>query len=80
MLHMIGHMIFGLIVGIMAQWLLPGHHSGLIVSMILGLAGAWLGGAIGRMTGMYGPEHPAGFFMALLGAVILLIVYRVVAG
>ena len=81
MLHMIGHAIFGLIIGLIARAILPGHqHMGLILTMVLGLVGAWLGGLIGRMTGMYQEGHPAGWFMALVGALILLFVYsRVVA-
>ena len=44
---------------------MPGqHHMGLILTMILGLVGAWLGGLIGRLTGMYKEGHPAGWFMA----------------
>jgi len=58
MSHMIGQAIFGLIIGRLAR--------------LLGLVGAWLGGVIGRATGTYGEGHPAGFFMALLGAVIML--------
>ena len=76
MLHMIFHAIFGLIIGLVARAVMPGRqHMGLIVTMILGLVGAWLGGLIGRMTGMYDEGHPAGFFMALVGAVILLYAY-----
>ena len=76
MLHMIGHAIFGLIIGLVARAVMPGRqHMGLIMTMFLGLFGAWLGGLIGRMTGMYEEGHPAGFLMALLGAVIVLFVY-----
>ena len=80
MFHMIGHAIFGLIVGLIARAVMPGaQHMGLIMTMILGLVGAWLGGLIGRMTGMYREGHPAGWFMALLGALIVLFVYSRVA-
>jgi uncharacterized membrane protein YeaQ/YmgE (transglycosylase-associated protein family) len=76
MLHMIGHAIFGLIIGLLARGLMPGHqHMGLIMTMILGLVGAWLGGLLGRMTDMYGEGHPAGWFMALVGALIALFIY-----
>jgi uncharacterized membrane protein YeaQ/YmgE (transglycosylase-associated protein family) len=75
MLHMIGHAIFGIIIGLLARALMPGfHHMGLILTMILGLVGAWLGGAIGRGLGMYRAGHPAGFFMALVGACVVLFV------
>jgi len=76
MLHMIGHAIFGLIVGLVARAIMPGRqHMGLILTLILGVVGAWLGGLIGRMLGLYREGHPAGFFMALLGALILLFIY-----
>ena len=80
MLHMIGHAIFGLIIGILARFLMPGRmHGGLMLTMILGLVGAWLGGLIGRATGMYREGHPAGFLMALVGALIVLFIYSAVA-
>jgi uncharacterized membrane protein YeaQ/YmgE (transglycosylase-associated protein family) len=76
MIHMIGHAIFGLIIGLVARAVMPGRqHMGLIMTMILGLVGAWLGGVIGRATGMYGEGHPAGFLMALVGALVVLFVY-----
>ncbi|HLK68871.1 MAG TPA: GlsB/YeaQ/YmgE family stress response membrane protein [Bryobacteraceae bacterium] len=76
MLHMIGHAIFGLIIGLIARAVMPGRqHMGLIMTMIIGLVGAWLGGLIGRATGMYEEGHPAGFFMALVGALICLFAY-----
>lgn len=72
---MIGHAIFGLIIGLLARLVMPGyHHMGLILTMILGLVGAWLGGVIGRATGIYREGHPAGFFMAFAGACIVLFV------
>src|SRR5882724_10880180 len=80
MFHMIGHAIFGLIIGLIARAVMPGnHHMGWIMTMLLGIVGAWLGGLIGRMTGMYREGHPAGFFMALIGALITLAVYSQLA-
>jgi len=76
MLHMILHAIFGLIIGLLARAIMPGRqHMGLILTMLLGLVGAWLGGVIGRATGMYREGHPAGFLMALVGALIVLFIY-----
>jgi uncharacterized membrane protein YeaQ/YmgE (transglycosylase-associated protein family) len=76
MFHMIGHAIFGLIIGLLARAVMPGRqHMGLIMTMILGVVGAWLGGFIGRKTGMYEEGHPAGFLMALVGALIVLFLY-----
>jgi len=81
MMQMIGHAIFGLIIGLVARAIMPGsQHMGLIMTMILGLVGAWLGGLIGRVAGLYEEGHPAGWFMALVGALIVLFIYsRVVA-
>jgi len=73
---MLLHALFGLVIGLVARAVMPGgQHMGLILTMVLGLVGAWLGGLIGRMTGMYREGHPAGFFMALIGALIVLFVY-----
>ena len=81
MLHMIGHAIFGLVIGLIARAVMPGRqHMGLILTMILGMVGAWVGGFIGRMTGMYKEDHPAGFLMALLGAVVVLFIYSMAVG
>lgn len=80
MLHMIGHAIFGLVIGLLARAVMPGRqHMGLILTMILGVVGAWLGGLIGRVTGMYEEGHPAGFLMALVGALVVLFIYSFVA-
>jgi uncharacterized membrane protein YeaQ/YmgE (transglycosylase-associated protein family) len=76
MLHMLGHMLFGLIVGIVAKLLMPGQHrGGIIATMILGVIGAWLGGMIGRALHIYPPGHPAGFIMAVIGAIVVLAIY-----
>jgi len=77
MLHMIGQAIFGLIVGLVARFLLPGKDPvGLIVTAIIGMVGGWLGGRIGRWLWWYDEGHPAGFLMSLVGAMVLFLVYR----
>src|SRR6476661_7222676 len=69
--------LFGLVVGVIAKLLMPGRDpGGFIVTILLGIAGALLGGFIGRAMGFYGPNQPAGWLMSILGAVILLVVYR----
>ena len=79
MLQMIGHALFGLVIGLLARAVMPGRqHMGLILTMVLGLVGAWLGGLIGRATGMYKEGHPAGFLMAFAGALLVLFVYSLV--
>jgi uncharacterized membrane protein YeaQ/YmgE (transglycosylase-associated protein family) len=77
----IGWIIFGLIVGIVAKFLMPGRDpGGFIVTILLGIVGAVVGGFLGRAVGWYGPDDPVGFVAAVLGAIILLLVYRMVAG
>lgn len=80
MFGVIGWIIFGLIVGLLAKLLMPGHDpGGFFITILLGIAGSLLGGWLGRVLGMYPPGHPAGFLMSILGAVVLLALYRVVA-
>ena len=76
MMSMIGHALMGLLIGLVARAVLPGRqHMGFILTMLLGMVGAWLGGLIGRMTGMYEEGKPAGFVMAVVGALVVLLVY-----
>jgi uncharacterized membrane protein YeaQ/YmgE (transglycosylase-associated protein family) len=77
---MISHAIMGLVIGLLARAVMPGRqHMGLILTMLLGMVGAWLGGLIGRVTGMYEDGRPAGFLMALGGALVVLIIYSFAA-
>ena len=77
MLGIIGWAIFGIIVGAIAKLLMPGRDpGGLLVTMLLGIAGAVVAGFIGRALGWYEPGEAAGFIMATLGAILLLFVYR----
>ena len=77
MFGLIGWMIFGLIVGVIAKFLMPGRDpGGFIITMLLGIVGAVIGGMIGRGLGWYGPNEGAGFLMSLLGSIILLVLYR----
>ena len=74
---LLGWIVFGLVVGVIAKLLMPGRDpGGFIVTILLGIAGALVGGFLGRALGWYGPQESAGFFMALLGAVLLLFFYR----
>ena len=77
----LGWIVFGLIVGAIAKLLMPGRDpGGIIVTMVLGIVGALLGGFIGRALGMYSADEPAGFIMALVGAVAVLLIYRLSVG
>jgi uncharacterized membrane protein YeaQ/YmgE (transglycosylase-associated protein family) len=77
MLSILGWIIFGLIIGAIAKFLMPGRDpGGFIVTILLGIVGALLGGFLGRAMGFYGPEEAAGWVMSLIGAMILLLLYR----
>jgi uncharacterized membrane protein YeaQ/YmgE (transglycosylase-associated protein family) len=66
-----------LVVGIVAKLLMPGRDpGGFIITIVLGIVGALLGGFLGRALGFYGPNEAAGFLMSVLGAVLLLFLYR----
>ena len=79
MFGVIGWIIFGLIVGAIAKLVMPGRDpGGIIVTMLLGVAGALVGGWVGQALGWYRPGEGAGFFMSLLGAIVLLWIYRLV--
>ena len=81
MLGWIGWIIFGLIVGIVGKFLMPGRDpGGFIVTILLGIAGALVGGFVGRALGFYQEGEPAGFIMAVIGAIVLLAIYRAVIG
>lgn len=77
MLSFLSLILFGLVVGVIAKLLMPGKDpGGFIVTILLGIAGAVIGGYVGRLMGLYGPNEGAGFFMALLGSILLLALYR----
>ena len=77
----IGWIIFGLIVGIVAKFLMPGRDpGGFVVTAILGIVGALLGGYLGRAMGWYREGEPAGFIVAVIGAIIVLALYRLLVG
>ena len=69
--------LFGLVVGVIAKLLMPGRDpGGFIVTILLGIAGALVGGFVGRAMGLYTENEGAGFFMSILGAIVLLALYR----
>ena len=73
----IGFAIAGLIIGAIAKFVMPGRDpGGFLVTMILGMAGALLAGWIGRAMGLYAPGEAAGWIMSVIGAIILLAIYR----
>jgi uncharacterized membrane protein YeaQ/YmgE (transglycosylase-associated protein family) len=69
--------LFGLVVGVIAKLLMPGRDpGGFIVTILLGIAGALIGGFIGRAMGLYEANQGAGWIMSILGAIVLLALYR----
>ena len=81
MFHLLWEAIIGLIVGALAKLIMPGKDpGGIIVTMLLGIAGALLAGWLGQAVGWYKAGEGAGFIMSLIGALILLFIYRLFKG
>ena len=73
----LGWILFGLVVGVVAKFLTPGRDpGGFFVTILIGIIGAMLGGFIGRGLGWYGAGDPVGFVMAVVGSIILLVLFR----
>jgi uncharacterized membrane protein YeaQ/YmgE (transglycosylase-associated protein family) len=91
MLAVIGWIVFGLIAGLIAKAIMPGKDpGGLIVTTLIGIVGAVLGGFIGRALFGYGTARDSGdvsqpgflmsLVLAVVGAIVLLAIYRLIAG
>ena len=79
MTGLLGWAIFGLIVGALAKLVMPGRDGGgIIVTMLLGIVGAVVAGYLGQAMGLYTEGQPAGFIMSLVGALVVLFLYRMV--
>lgn len=73
--------VIGLIIGAIAKALMPGRDpGGCVLTMLLGIAGAFVGTWLGRLLNLYGPGETAGFLMSIVGAVVVLAIYRAVIG
>jgi len=69
--------LIGLVVGAVAKFLMPGKDpGGIIITMLLGIAGSMVATWLGRVLGMYGDGQSAGFIMTVIGAIILLAIYH----
>ena len=76
---LIGTLIIGLIAGAIAKLLMPGRDpGGCIITMLLGVAGAFVATYIGQAVGWYGPDEGARFIGAVVGAIVLLAAYRAI--
>ena len=81
MLSFIWMLIIGLVVGAIAKLLMPGRDpGGFIITMLLGVAGALIAGFLGRALGWYEQGEAVGFIASVVGAMLLLLVYRLVIG
>jgi uncharacterized membrane protein YeaQ/YmgE (transglycosylase-associated protein family) len=80
LMHLILFLVFGLVVGAIARFIVPGREpGGWVVSMLIGVAGSFLGGFVGRALSLYREGEPAGFVMSLLGAIVLVAGYHAIA-
>jgi uncharacterized membrane protein YeaQ/YmgE (transglycosylase-associated protein family) len=77
MMGILGWIVFGLIVGVIAKFIMPGRDpGGIVVTILLGIAGALVAGFLGQLAGFYAAGDAAGVIMSVIGAVLLLFAYR----
>jgi uncharacterized membrane protein YeaQ/YmgE (transglycosylase-associated protein family) len=80
-MHLLWMIIVGLIVGALAKLIMPGRDpGGIIVTMLLGIGGSVVAGLIGRAAGWYAEGEPVGFVASVIGAIIILAIYRLIVG
>ena len=80
-MHIIWTLIIGLVIGALAKLVMPGKDpGGVIITILIGVAGSVLAFYVGRGLGWYGPNESAGFIASILGSVLLLGGYRVAVG
>jgi uncharacterized membrane protein YeaQ/YmgE (transglycosylase-associated protein family) len=76
-MHILWTLVIGLVAGIIAKMIMPGRDpGGIIITMLLGIAGAFVGTWLGKILGIYGEGESAGFIASIIGAIILLAIYR----
>ena len=70
-------LLIGLVIGAVAKFLMPGRDpGGCIITILLGIAGSFVASFLGQAMGWYAPGEPAGFIFSVIGAMILLLIYR----
>lgn len=80
-MHILWMLIIGLVVGALAKFIMPGKDpGGILITMLIGIAGSLIAGFLGRSLGWYSHNEGAGFIASIIGAVILLAGYRAVVG
>lgn len=78
-MDMLWWIVIGLLAGAIARFVMPGRDpGGCVVTLLLGIAGALLAGYVGRLVGLYHADERAGFIAAIVGAIVILMVYRLV--
>lgn len=79
-MEIIGTLVVGLIAGVIAKLLMPGKDpGGCIITILIGIAGAFVATYLGKFLGIYEPGETAGFIGAVVGAVLILWVYKIIA-
>ena len=74
-------LLIGLVIGVVAKFLMPGRDpGGCIITMLIGIAGSFVASYLGQAMGWYAPGQPAGFIFSVIGAMILLLIYRMLFG
>jgi len=77
----LGTLVIGLVVGAIAKFLMPGPDpGGCFITILLGIAGAFVAGFLGRVIGWYEPGQAVGFIASVIGAMLLLLIYRLIRG
>jgi uncharacterized membrane protein YeaQ/YmgE (transglycosylase-associated protein family) len=78
-MSIIGTIIIGFFIGLFAKLLMPGRDpGGFIITTLLGIAGSFIANFLGRSLGFYHEGEPAGFIASIIGAVLLLLIYRMI--
>jgi uncharacterized membrane protein YeaQ/YmgE (transglycosylase-associated protein family) len=76
-MHLLWALIIGLVIGALAKLVMPGRDGGgMLITMLLGVAGSVVANLIGHAAGWYGTNESAGFLASILGAIVLLAIYR----
>ena len=77
-MEIVAMLVIGVVVGIIAKFLMPGKDpGGFIITMLLGIAGSFLAHYVGSKAGWYTEGEPAGFIASVVGAIFLLLIYRI---
>lgn len=78
---MLWMIVIGLVVGALAKLLMPGRDpGGVVMTILIGIAGSVIAGFLGRSLGWYVEGQPAGIFASILGAIVVLVAYRALTG